>query len=199
MQLLNVSTLPIFLANDEAHAPFGDPFNDATITSNSAGGVITVPGYDAPVAGDLVAFTSEAGYTLASGLTVGTVYYVVSPSGDTFSVSATKGGSAIGTTTSNSTSGQVTVHLLSDQVDGVTLPFKSGYNAVALNLSGASITLQGAADTLITGAWGTFGVPGGPGSWSTIATIASGAAALVLLNYDWIRTSASGTLVLLQN
>jgi hypothetical protein len=199
MQLLNVSTLPIFLANDEAHAPFGDPFNDATITSNSAGAVITVPGYDSPTAGDLVVFTAEATYTLASGLAVGTVYYVVSPSGDTFSVSATSGGSAIGTTTSNSTAGQVTVHLVSDQVDGVTIPFKSGNSAIALNLSGASITLQGAPDKLITGAWGTFGVPGGPGTWSTIATIASGAAALVLLSSDWIRVTSSGTLLLLQN
>jgi hypothetical protein len=152
---------------------------------------VTAPGYDNPQAGDVVAFSFTQGGSMPTGLTAGVPYYVVSPSGDTFSVSATKGGAAINT---SSTGSQLTLHLLSQQKYGVTHPFKPGASVVVLNLSGGSLVLQGANDSN-TG----FGNPGGPGSWNTLATVAAGSAALVQLGYDWIRVSTAATLVLLQN
>lgn len=189
MQILNVTNLPIYLPYDKAPVPFGDPLV-ATMTIATPG-VVTVPGYDNPAIGDAVAFSTTG--ALPTGLTPGVTYYLVATvTADTFSVSATKGGSAIATT--GSQSGVHSVHLLSNQVDGVTIPFKPGYSAVCLNLSGGSLTLQGAFDT------GTvYGNPQGPGSYNTIAVVAGGSAALVQLAYDWIRVSTSATLVLLQN
>ena len=189
MQLLNVTNLPIYLPFDTAQVPFGDPIEGITCTSASPG-VITAPGY-APTAGDLVALTFLAGGSIPTGLTAGTAYYVVSPSGNTFSVSATKGGTAINT---SSTGASLVLHLLSGEVDGVTIPFKPGNTVVVLNLSGGTLVLQGAPDSN-TG----YGVPGGPGTWATIKSLTAGTAALATLSYDWIRVSTSGTLVLLQN
>lgn len=189
MQMLNVTNLPIYLPADTANVPVGDPLV-ATMTI-AAPGVVTVPGYDAPVIGDQVVFTTTG--ALPTGLTAGTVYYVVATvTGDTFSVSATKGGGAI--TTSGSQSGVHTIHLVSRQVYGVTIPFKPGNSAICLNLTAGSLTLQGAPDS-----GGVSGNPQGPGSYSTIATVAAGSAALVQLSYDWIRVSTAATLVLLQN
>lgn len=190
MQILNVTNLPIYLPYDKAPVPFGDPLAVSAFTI-AAPGVATVPGY-VPVAGDAVSFSVSAGGTLPTGLTVGTVYYVVSPSTDTFSVSATKGGGAI--TTTGSFVGPVFVHLLSNQTDGVTIPFKPGYTVCVLNLSGGTLVLQGASDS-----GSTYGAPAGPGSFSTIASVLAGSAALATLNFDWIRVSTAGTLVLLQN
>jgi hypothetical protein len=201
MQLLNLtSSLPVYLPYDYAHVPFGDPFNDVTITSSTTA-VVTVPGYEA-TAGDIVLFTTGVGISMPTGLTANTKYYVVSPSTDTFAVSATKGGSAIATTGGAITaSGQVVVHLLSNQVDGVTQPFKTGATVLALSLSG-TVTLQGAADTyeLAPGSIYPIGKtpPGGPAAYATIATLASGVPQLVTLNYDWINASG-GALILLQN
>lgn len=190
MQILNVTNLPIYLPYDKAPVPFGDPLV-ATMTI-AAPGVVTVPGYDAPVIGDAVAFSTTG--ALPTGLVVGTTYYVVATvTGDTFSVSATKGGSAI--TTSGSQSGVHSIHLLSNEVDGVTLPFKPGNSAVVFNLTGGSLTLQGSADSNTT----TFGAPAGPASFVTIAVVPAGTAALVQLSFDWIRVSTAATLVLLQN
>jgi hypothetical protein len=195
MHLLNVTNLPIYLPNDVAPVPFGDPI-EATMTIASPG-VVTAPGYDAPAAGDKVAFSTTG--ALPTGLTPGTVYYVVSPSGDTFEVAATAGGSAINT--SGSQSGVHTVHLLSQEVDGVKLPFKTGWTVLAQNLTGGTLVLQGAND-LNAG----VGPPQGPGSWSTLLNAAGAAAgslatlsqALVILGYDWIRVSTSGTIQLIQ-
>ena len=189
MQILNVTNLPIYLPFDMAPQPFGDPIEGISCTSASPG-VVTAPGY-VPAAGDAVAFSYTAGGSIPTGLTVGTIYYVVSPSGDTFSVSATKGGSAINT---SSTGSNLVLHLVSSQLDGTSLPFKPGASAVVLNLSGGTLVLQGASDSN-TG----FGVPGGPGSWNTIKSLTTGTAALATLSYDWIRVSTAGTLVLLQN
>ena len=86
MQLLNVTNLPIYLPSDTAQVPFGDPIGGITCTSASPG-VITAVGYT-PVAGDIVALSFTASGSIPTGLTVGTPYYVVSPSGNTFSVSA---------------------------------------------------------------------------------------------------------------
>lgn len=196
MQLLNVGQLPIYLPYDYAHVPFGDPIEGVTATV-AAPGIITVPGYDNPVAGDQIAFTYLSGGSLPAPLTtIGstgavTVYYVVAPiSGDTFAVSATKGGSAITTTSAGSL---VVAHLLSGQVDGVTLPFKPGNTVVVENNSGSTLILQGAND-----ANNGVGPPQGPGSFSTILSLATGAQGMCQLGYDWIKCN-SGTLSLMQN
>lgn len=199
MQVLSLvsgtTPLPIYLPADIAPVPFGDPLSDVTITSSTTA-IVSVPGYDNPQANDAVAFSVVSGNTLASGLTVGAVYYVVAPiSGYTFAVSATKGGAAIATTTSTTAGKPATVHLLSKQVYGPNLPFKPGSTAVALNVQTSAQTLQGASDVN-----SGFGNPGGPGSFSTIATVAGGSAQLVTLSADWIQVSATaGGLILLQN
>ena len=103
--------------------------------------------------------------------------------------------------------GTVIVHLLSNQVDGTTIPFKPGNTVLAMNGGNAgtsvstaanafaAITLFGAPDLTTV-----YGNPIGPGTWNVISTIAFGAPKLVTLNYDWIVASAStSTLVLLQN
>lgn len=194
MQILNVSTLPLYLPADTAQVPFGDPMA-GTITS-AAPAVVTVPGYDAPAAGDAVGFSAEgASAALPTGLVAGQTYYVVSPSTDTFQVAATKGGSAINTTVSAG-SGQLIVHLLSAQVYGVTLPFKPGYTVVAENNTTGSITLFGAPDTNTT----SYGNPFGPAAFSVIATIGASQQALVQLGYDWIKCAVgvAGTVLTLQ-
>lgn len=197
MQILNVAQLPIYLPYDKAAVPFGDPFSDISVTSSTTG-IITAPGYDAPAAGDAFQLSaSPSGATagvLPGGTAVATTYYVIAPiSGDTFAFSATKGGSAVATTSTGT--GLLTLHLVSGETDGVVIPFKPGYSAIALNLGATNLTLQGASDTNTT----TYGDPQGPGSWNTIATVNSGTASLVQLSYDWIRSTSSGTLVLLQN
>jgi len=52
----------------------------------------------------------SAGATISTDFTLGQIYYVVSPSGDTFQLSATSGGSGIGTS-----------HLGAGIVQGVTV------------------------------------------------------------------------------
>lgn len=202
MQLLSLTSgLPVYLPYDTAHAPFGDPFNDVTITSSTTA-VVSVPGY-VPTVSDQVLFTTNSGGTLAAGISANFVYYVVAPvSGNTFAIASTKGGSVIATTTSTSTSGQVTVHLLSGQTDGTVQPFKTGDTVVALNLGAATVTLQGAPDTYELAPGSIYPIaktpPGGPSAYSTIASIASGTAKLVVLGYDWVNASGGG-LILLQN
>lgn len=194
MQVLALTTLPIYLPADIAPVPFGDPLSDVTITSSTTA-IVTVPGYDAPVANDAVSFSVVSGSTLASGITVGAVYYVVAPiSGDTFAISTAKGGAVVATTTSTTAGKPATIHLLSKQVYGPNLPFKPGSTAVALNLTAAAITVSGAADVN-----SGFGNPGGPGSLATIATVASGSAQILQLSTDWVVLSSGGPLVLLQN
>jgi hypothetical protein len=183
MQILNVSILPIYLPSDQAQAPFGDPIGNATISS-AAPAVVAVPGYNAPAVNDAVSLTPVAGATLPTGFTAGQTYYVVSPSGANFSLSATKGGAAINTTVSAS-SGNIEAHLLSHQTYGPYLPFKPGYTVIAENNTTGSTTLFGAADLNTT----SFGNPLGPQAFSVIATIAAGSQALVVLNYDWIKVS----------
>jgi hypothetical protein len=192
MQVLNVTNLPIFLGNDRADPPFGDPISGVTCTS-AAPGIVTVPGYNAPVAGDAVSLTFTAGGSIPTGLVAGQTYYVVAPIvNNTFAVSATKGGGAI---TTSSTGSQLTVHLLSFQVDGSLVPFKSGATVVVLNMTGGSLVLQSAPDANT----GVVGNPSGPGAFTAIATIPTLSAALVTLNNDWIRVSTAATLILLQN
>lgn len=192
MQLLNVNQVWTYLPNDKAPVPFGDPV-PVTSISNASPGVVTIPGEYVPVNGDAVSLSTTG--ALPTGLSVATQYYVVASSGETFSLAATKGGSAINT--SSAGSGVHTLHLLSNQVDGVSLPFKPNNTVLVANLSGGSLTLQGAADLNTT----SFGQPLGPntGAISTIATLGGGTMALVTLGFDWIRVSTSATLALIQN
>lgn len=194
MQILNVTTLPIYLPYDTAPIPFGDAFTGIS-TDDSTYDIWTVPGY-VPTLNDRVQVFQGAGGTLDPAFTAGTVYYVVSPSTDTFELSATAGGSAI---SGGGQSTGINVNVISSaKALGPTIPFKPGYTVVVLNLSGGSLTLQGANDSG-TSAIGNYQPPAGPGSYHTIATVAANSAALAQLNYDWIRVSTSATLVLLQN
>jgi hypothetical protein len=192
MQLLTVTNLPIYLPYDKAAIPFGDPLEGVTCTSASPG-VITAPGY-VPVANDAVQLSFLAGGSIPTGLTAYTTYYVVSPSTDTFEVSATKGGSAINTT---STGASLVLHLISNETDGVTLPFKPG-NTVLLQGT-AALILQGANDSGVLAPGQGYAPPAGPGSWNTIATIPTGGSILCQLSYDWIRISTAASANLIQN
>jgi hypothetical protein len=189
MHLLNVTNNPIYLPLDRAPVPFGDPFV-ATVTSASPG-VATVVGYT-PTAGDAVSFSSTgATGAVPTGLTGGTTYYVVNPSGQTFQVSATKGGSAINT---SSTGTNVVVHLLSNQVDGaINGLFKPTGSVIAVNLSGGTLILQGASDTGTT-----YGNQQGPGTWNTLVSLPTLSMARVDIQYDWLRVNTTGTIQLLQ-
>lgn len=61
----------------------------------------------APPAGNTVVFSTTG--TLPTGLTAGTTYFVVNPSGNTFQVAATSGGAAIATTAAGSGTHTATV------------------------------------------------------------------------------------------
>lgn len=190
MQILNVTQLPIYLPYDKAQVPFGDPLEGITCTSASPG-VVTANGY-APVLNDLVSLTFLAGGSMPTGLTYGQAYYVVAPSGNTFSLSLTKGGAAINT---SSTGASLVLHLLSGEVDGVTLPFKPGYDVLVENNSGGTLVLQGSPDSNTT----SYGAPSGPSGFVTLVSLAAGQQALVNLAYDWIKVNTTGTLTLQQN
>jgi len=192
MQVLSLTNLPVYLPYDFAEIPFGDPLDDATATLASPA-VWTVPGYQ-PTLNDAIVLSVDTGGSLDAAFTPGVRYYVVNPTAatGTFNLSATKGGAGINST---ATSQGITAHLVSAEKDGVTCPFKTGGSVVVMNLTGGSLVLQSAPDLNTT----TFGDPKGPGAFVTIATVAAGAAALVVLNNDWIRVSTAATLVLLQN
>jgi hypothetical protein len=199
MKVLQLGIFPIYLPYDKAPVPFGDPIEGITCTSASPG-VISEPGTYVPTNGDAVSLTYLTGGSMPTGLTYGQTYYVVSATQTaglwTFSLSATKGGSAINTT---GTGSSLVLHLLSGQVDGVTLPFKSGGTVVVENNTGGPLTLQGAFDTGQATPGNGYNPPAGPGAWGPIVTVAAGGAAEAVLNYDWIRVSTNATLVLQQN
>lgn len=220
-------TQPIYLPYDKAPVPFGDPLA-ATVTSagsgsGAAGGVFTVPGY-LPSNGDAVALSIAGTSGFLSSLSLvtsqaqpNTTYYVSSASADTFSISTQKASAAAPpgviavTSTLGQNGGQLFVHLLSNQVDGPTIPFKPGNTVLAMNggFAGAiatgsagygAITLMGAPDLNSTLATGTYGAPLGPSTYSVIATIGFGTPKLVQLSNDWIVASGStSTLILIQN
>ena len=75
--------------------------NAYAFAAPSATGVLLAPG-SGYSANQTVAVFASPGSTLPSGLTAGTVYYVKSPSTDSFSLSATNGGSAISLSTDGS-------------------------------------------------------------------------------------------------
>jgi hypothetical protein len=196
MQLLNmIANQWVYTVYDTAPIPFGDPFQGSA-TSSTAAAVFTVVGYQS-TSGDAVTLSVEAGGFLDTAFTVGKIYYVVSPSTDTFELSATKGGSAVAAVSSTASS-LVSVHLVSNQVDGTVIPFKPGNTVVALNLSTYSVSLYGAPDASAPTP-GNYTYPTGPGTAAVITTVSAGSAALVQLNYDWIKCSSTAGCILLQN
>jgi hypothetical protein len=196
MQLLAVTNLPIDLALDKAPLPFGDPIEGVMATA-AAPGVFTVPGYDAPAVNDLISFTFLAGGSMPAPLVAAVPVYVqsiVSAAAGTFTVSLTLGGAAVTTTT---TGASLVAHLLSNEVDGVTLPFKPNNTVTVENtLTGSTLVLQSTNDLNLG-----KGPSQGPntGAWATLVSLVAGAQALVTLNNDWIRVSSAGTLYLKQN
>ena len=196
MQILNMlANQWVYTVYDTAPIPFGDPFQGSA-TSSTAAAVFTVVGYQS-TSGDAVTLSVEAGGFLDTAFTTGKIYYVVSPSTDTFELSATKGGSAIAAV-STTASSLVSVHLVSNQVDGTVIPFKPGNTVVALNLSTYSVSLYGAPDASAPTP-GNYTYPTGPGTAAVITTVSAGSAALVQLNYDWIKCSSTAGCILLQN
>ena len=67
----------------------------------SSTGVFLAPGSGYAAGQQLVAFAT-GGSALPSGVTAGTIYYVISPTTDTFQLSATSGGSALSITSDGS-------------------------------------------------------------------------------------------------
>lgn len=209
MQVLTIGTLPIYLPYDKAPVPFGDAIEGVTVTA-AAPGVFTTPdggGY-VPTVGDAVALTFTAGGSLPAPFTVTpngsttfgvngialAIYYVSAVTGSTFSLALTKGGSSVTTTTTGS---NVVLHLMSNEVDGVALPFKPNNSVVAENNTGSSLTISTAADSGQAAPGQGYNPPLGPGSFTVIATIPAGGAQVVTINNDWIK--ASGTIILQQN
>jgi hypothetical protein len=221
----------IYLPYDKAPIPFGDPLV-ATLTA-ATGTVVTVPGYQ-PTLNDAVSFTFAQGTanligtqsftgSLSSMFGFNQVFYATPTSTTapwTFTLSTGKSTSTAGITSVSVwtapvySTQSIFIHLLSNQADGTTLPFKPGNTVLAINAGCAqllgtaafgAITLFGAADVSTTLATGTYGAPLGPNGsattgWTVIATIGFGAPKLIQLNYDWIVCSGNtGTLVLLQN
>lgn len=214
----------IYLPYDKAPVPFGDPLA-GTVTS-AAIAVFTVPGY-APTNRDAVSLSiagGGSGNTLSTGglattmAQVNTTYYVCSVSAtNTFSLTSNKASGSDYPVATLSTgggyllTGQLFAHLLSNQVDGVTIPFKPGNTAVAFNggLNTASlatgagnpvINIYGSPDLNTTLATGTYGAPLGPSGWVLITTVAFGCPKPVNIQYDWLAAAGStASLILLQN
>ncbi len=122
--------------------------------------------------GDAVTFTTSG--ALPTGLTAGTVYYIISAAANSFNVSATSGGAAINT--SGSQSGTHTIHpangkLISDAVYAnvaIRLIGRGSYNLatpgtwlVAASLSSGDFHLPPQLNKLIFTASGTFYAPAG--------------------------------------
>lgn len=211
---------PIYLPYDKAPVPFGDPLG-ASLTAATPS-IITVPGY-IPTVNDAVSITIEGGNGIlatqvaaAGTLQLSTTYYVSGVSATNAFTLGTQKGTATSlaswTTlgfniTTTTIALQPIAHLLSNQVDGPTLPFKPGNTVLAMNAGNAGTSVSTAANAFaainLLGASDlttVYGNPIGPGTWNVIATIAFGAPKLVTINYDWIVASNStSTLVLLQN
>jgi len=205
-------TQPIYLPYDKAPVPFGDPLA-GTLTAATPS-IITIPGYY-PTVNDAVSITiqgtgnyltTQAG--AAGLLQLSTTYYVSGVSAANAFTLGTQKGTATSvaswtTLAGGAVPGTVIGHMLSNQVDGTTIPFKPGNTVLAMN-GGAvvatgnatlPITLMGAADLTTV-----YGNPIGPGTFAVIATVGFGAPKLVTINYDWIVASGStSTLILLQN
>lgn len=196
LNLLAVTNAPVYLAGDNAASPFGEVL--PTTATAAAPAVFTTPGYNATLNDAIVLGPdTEAGTgAIPTGFTAGVTYFVVSPSGDTYSLSLTKGGSGV---TASVAGGTFSAHISDADVgvQDIALPFKSGNTVLVFNFSGGSLVLQGAMDTNTNGQ----AEPGGPGSFTTILTLSgtgSGCIGSAQLNADWIRVSTAATLYLVQ-
>jgi hypothetical protein len=76
--------------------PAGAGTQYAFTCTNASPGVLTAPGSGYSNTQTVVVFNG-AGATIPAAFTVGTVYYIVSAAGATFSLAATSGGSPINT------------------------------------------------------------------------------------------------------
>ncbi len=221
----------IYLPYDKAPVPFGDPLV-ATLTA-ATGTVVTVPGYQ-PTLNDAVSFTYAAGSanligtqsftgSLTSMFAFNVTYYAAPTSTVapwTFTLSTGKSTSAAGITSVSVwtapvySTQSIFIHLLSNQADGTTIPFKPDNTVLAMNLPTSAftttnqlaITLFGTNDvSSILATAPAYGAPMGPNGsattgWNVIATIGAGQPKLIQLTYDWIVASGStNTLVLIQN
>lgn len=108
--------------------PAGAGTQFAFTCTNASPGVFTAPGSSYSNTQTVVLFNG-AGATIPSAFTVGTVYYIVSASGATFSLATTSGGSAINT--SNTGAGLV---------QGVTLETFAGQGTYTVSSETLSIT-----------------------------------------------------------
>jgi len=212
----SAGTNPIYLPFNVAPLPFGDPFSDVTMTAATPS-VITVPGFNAVAASNTLVSLSVGGGAVLGTLTSLTVnanqvYYVISPVGDTFSVSTQSGGTGVNAFTTGlqaGTASLITLHTLSAQRDGPPCPFKSGATVLAINggnaatlttIGTAAITIMGAADNSSTVTTAAYGTVLGPSTFSVIATIGFGTPKLITLSNDWIvATGSTSTLILIQN
>jgi hypothetical protein len=92
-------------------------------TGSASTDVVTAPG-SGYTAGQAVVLFPTGGSVMPGGLTAGTVYYIISPSADTFKLSATSGGSAINITADGS--GLVQVILVETYAGAGTFSLASG-------------------------------------------------------------------------
>lgn len=213
----------VYLPYDKAPVPFGDPLPIAFTAATPT--VFTATGY-VPKNRDAISL-SLAGGGAGNQMTTGGLATTMAQANVTYyvcSASITTGAFCL---TSNKaagsdypvmslivqggiyTTGQSFAHLLSNQVDGPSCPFKTGATVLAYNggwntaLSGgaAVVNLYGSADLNTTLATGTYGAPLGPASWAVLATLAIGPVPqLVQLSTDWIAAAGgTSTIVLLQN
>jgi hypothetical protein len=67
----------------------------------TSGNLVTAPGHTLSV-NDPIEFVSAPGGVLPGGISIGTIYYVKTVSGDTFTISATLGGSTLTITSDGS-------------------------------------------------------------------------------------------------
>ena len=116
--------------------------NNSSVTANNTTDIITLAG-NTLVDGDNVVFSAA---TIPTGLTTGTVYFVVNSSGNTFQVSTTLGGSAV-----NFTANGTTV------VASQYLPGAFGTGNSAIVLGDAATTTNNSSPALLTGGALTIG------------------------------------------
>jgi hypothetical protein len=112
------------------------PLGTCTITDASPA-VVTYAAHGLS-AGDAVVFASTG--ALPTGLTAGTTYYVISPTTNTFEVSATSGGSAINTSSAGSGTQSVIAESIIFQTTAIgTYEFEADLSAMA---SGDQVVLS---------------------------------------------------------
>lgn len=159
----------------------GDQVSVPVTCTSASPGVFTAAADYIPTLGDRVKL---GGTAVPTGFTAGTTYYVVAPSGRTFELSATSGGSAINT----SDTGTAVIAIVSakaTQSAAVLLPFKANASVVVYNGTAGSLVLQ-ECDTA-------------GGSYTTLATVGAKSFANVKFNKQFIKVSTSATLYVLAN